>query len=509
MSIFDALRLADARRRIDADVTRMATAYARRQTAASTTFSIAAVVGDVDELAEGDLPTTARWAGPIGMEDEMTGDARLIQGGALRWDITDDNRPPMRYVRSDVGAHDGAEVAGSILSIERQDGGVIWAEGDFDMTSEAGREAYRSVRDKRQNGVSMDLDSVSFEIRVAGELFEEIDALFDEPEEGAEPAEPERETDDEGRVVVAKINADDEVMVTTDARVRAATIVAVPAFSNARIGLVDGEPEADAEQDDDGEAVVRSENAIVAAAAPLAPPRSWFANANLTEPTPLTVTREGRVYGHIAIWGSCHVSHTAGGKCVTPPNSPSDYAWFHTGALETAEGDMLAVGHLTMNTGHAADDLSPASTLAHYDNTGMVAADVRAYEDAFGIAIVGGMRPHLTGEQVRAFRAAPISGDWRRVGNALELVAALSVNVPGFGVPRPSGFVKDDTLQSLVASGVIVPVTEQTAQGLSKADLTYLRSFIDREKRAELATLAARRTRVKVAAFAARRQKKG
>lgn len=496
MSIFDALRQADARRRIAADVIGAATAYARRQTTASTAFSLAAVVGEVDEIATDALPTTARWAGVIGMEDEMTGDARLIENEALRWEATPDEPIPMRYVRSDVGAHDGAEVAGSILTIERRSGGVIWAEGDFDMLSEAGQAAYVAVRDKRQNGVSMDLDDVSFEIRVAGELFDDIEAMFEEPEEGAEP---ERETDDEGRVIVAKINSDDEVMVTTSARVRAATIVAVPAFASARVEVIA----------DDAEPVEPNANAVTAAAAPLAPPSAWFADARLTEPTPLTVTKDGRVFGHIATWGSCHISHSAGGKCVTPPNSPSDYAWFHTGALETAEGDMLAVGHLTMNTGHAQDDLTPAATLAHYDNTGTVAADVRAYEDQFGIAVVGGMRPHLTGEQVRAFRAAPISGDWRRVGNALELVGALSVNVPGFGVPRPHGKVKSDNLVSLVASGIIVPVSEETAQGLSRADLSYLRSFIDREKRSELASLAARRNRVKVAAFAARRHKKG
>jgi hypothetical protein len=157
-----------------------------------------------------------------------------------------------------------------------------------------------------------------------------------------------------------------------------------------------------------------------------------------------------------------------------------------------------------MGTGHAGDTMSPAQTLSHYDNTGTVAADVRAYEDKFGIAVAGGMRPHLSPEQVRAFRAAPLSGDWRRVGGALELVAALSVNVPGFGVPRPAGMVAGGNLVSLVASGIIVPITEDNAPTLSKNDLAYLRSFIDREKRGELAALAARRNRVKVAAFARR-----
>jgi len=245
-------------------------------------------------------------------------------------------------------------------------------------------------------------------------------------------------------------------------------------------------------------------DALLAASAPLRPPVAWLAEPHLAEPTALTVTPEGRVYGHLALWGTCHLSHSAGGQCVSPPNSPSDYSWFHTGALETQEGDLVAVGHLTMGTGHAGDKLGPAETLSHYDNTGTVAADVRAYEDQFGIVVAGAMRSNLTPEQVREFRAAPLSGDWRRVGYALELVAALSVNVPGFGVPRPAGLVAGGNLVSLVASGIIVPVTEETAGTLSSNDLAYLRSFIDREKRGELMSLVARRNKVKVAAFARR-----
>lgn len=471
----------------------------------ATAYALAVAEAPAPTTAD-DLPTTAFWAGPIGTEDEMTGDARIIKPGALRWDATADNPIPIRYVRSDIGAHDNAEVAGSIHAIERRDGGIIWAEGDFDMGTEAGRAAFVAVRDKRQNGVSMDLDSVSFEVHVAGELFDDLEAMLtDDGEEPAESDGPERNED--GTVTVAKVNSDDEVFVTTEGRIRAATIVAIPAFADARIEVVDRE--APAEDDEERE---EEDDALVAAGGPLMPPTEWFARPNLDGPTPLTVTKAGRIYGHIAVWGTCHISHSAGGTCITPPNSGSDYAWFHTGALETKEGDVLAVGHLTMNTGHAPDDLSPAATLSHYDNTGTVAADVRAYEDEFGIAVVGGLRSSLTPEQVRAFRAAPISGDWRRVGDHLELVAALSVNVPGFGVPRPSGFVKDEHLLSLRASGMLAPAAltasaaSATLDGLSAGDAKYLRSFIEREKRDELGRLAARRNRVKVATFARRRR---
>jgi hypothetical protein len=490
MKAFDRIRTADAQRRVQADVR------------ALVSYALLAAAPEQETTTVTEYPLSARWAGPVGMEDELTGDGRSIDGEALSWDVSPDNPAPMRYVVSDVGAHDGAVTVGNIESLSRRDGGVIWGEGDFDMGSDAGREAYRMVKEKRQNGVSMDLDDVSFEIRIAAELFESWSEPFPEDVEVAR-------TDDEGRVVVATINSDDEVMVTTSARVRAATIVAVPAFASARIEVTD---EVWTAEDDAAVAAEVEEDtlaAVTAAAAPLAPPRAWFADQRLQGPTPLTVTKDGHVFGHVALWGSCHISHTAGGQCVTPPNSPSNYAWFHTGALVLDDGSEVAVGHLTMGTGHAKDTLDAHATAAHYDNTGTVAADVRAYEDSYGIVVTGGLRPRLTPEQVRDFRAAPLSGDWRRVGNALEFVGALSVNVPGFGIPRPSGLVAGGTLQSLVASGIVVNVDERSAPGLSDQDVRYLRSFIERSRRSELDALAARRNKVKVATFVRRRGQKG
>ncbi len=497
MSAFDRIREADARRRIQSDVR------------ALVSYSMAvAEAPPAEETTAFEYPATARWEGVIGYEDQMTGDGRMIAGNALSWDFSVET-PNLRFVTEDVGAHDGAVTVGKVLGIERRDGGAIWAHGDFDMASDEGREAYRQVKQDRQNGVSMDMDDVSFEIRVAGEIFDEMQdmmaVLFEDEGEPAEPEEPER--DEEGRVKVAEIHSDDEVMVTTSGRIRALTIVAVPAFAGARINTTEA-PADDAADDEDDSVKSTDAMALVAAAAPVAPPASWFENPNLSGPTPLTITKDGRVFGHAALWGTCHLSHTAGGKCVSPPNSPSNYAWFHTGALETAEGDILSVGHFTMGTGHAADTLTAAETASHYDNTGRVAADVRMYEDQWGMAFAGGLRPGLTPEQVREFRAAPISGDWRRVGGALEFVAGLSVNVPGFGVPRPHGRISKNELTSLVASGMVVNLPEPTVEGLSTRDVQYLRAFIDKERRSDLDRLAARRNRVKVSQFARRRKGK-
>ena len=49
---------------------------------------------------------SGRWEGVIAREGEMTGDGRMIEDGALRWD---DLPIPLRVAFKDVGGHDGAE----------------------------------------------------------------------------------------------------------------------------------------------------------------------------------------------------------------------------------------------------------------------------------------------------------------------------------------------------------------------------------------------------------------
>jgi hypothetical protein len=86
------------------------------------------------------------------------------------------------------------------------------------------------------------------------------------------------------------------------------------------------------------------------------PALSDFTNPGLTEPTRLTVTDDGRVFGHLAVWSICHMG--VQGECLTAETLVSDtnYAYFTRGKVETDQG-LVAVGPLTMGTGHAS--LSP------------------------------------------------------------------------------------------------------------------------------------------------------
>lgn len=463
-------------------------------------------VGEFSELRDGEpvgdpVPeeTSApdgRWEGVIAREGEMTGDGRLIEDGALRWD---DLPIPLRVAFKDVGGHDGAEVCGRIETVERRDNGDIYATGTFDLGSAVGAEAFRQVSEQMSNGVSIDTDDVTFRIMAKADMPEADVADSGSGSDG--------EADLDGRVKVATMSSSDELMVIESARLRAATLVAVPAFATARVyaaGQAPSTPETSERDEnvDSGAEMARSADAdplsrdsLTAAAIPTAPPEAWFKDPQLTGPTALVIEDDGRVYGHIAAWGTCHIGQV--GKCVEPPASASNYAYFRTGALRTAEGTSVAVGHLTMGTGHASLRDSANAAAEHYDNTGTTFADVAAGDDAHGIWVAGSLRPGLTAEQVRMARSAPISGDWRTIRGSLELVGALAVNVPGFPVPRPQGLLASGEVRSLQASGVVAhddsaaraahpsngPLSDN---GLTLGDISYLKRLAESERRRDL-----------------------
>lgn len=233
--------------------------------------------------------------------------------------------------------------------------------------------------------------------------------------------------------------------------------------------------------------------ASAAGLAPLEPPSDWFEDPELAEPTPLTIDDDGRIYGHLATWGTCHVGIRD--ACVQPPESALDYALFHLGHIKTADGDLIPVGTFTMDTGHAplahADGrpVTMQQALAHYDNTGTAVADVRCGEDDHGIWFAGAIRPDLEATKVRALRAAQISGDWRKHSGRLEFCAGLAVNVPGYPVVRPrTALAASGDPTGLVAAGVDLRVAP-----LSALDVAAKRLAL--RERLEPGTLAAERDR--------------
>jgi len=180
------------------------------------------------------------------------------------------------------------------------------------------------------------------------------------------------------------------------------------------------------------------------------PPTDWFRSPDLTELQPITVDPDGRVRGYLAAWGVAHRSFP--GRAVTPPHSPSGYALFNSRPIHTSEG-LVDVGLITMGTGHAALGLDRRSAVAHYDDTGTIAAVVRAGEDSRGIWLAGAVLPDLGEQQRLRLSLSRFSGDWRQEGDGLELVAALAVPTEGFPVPVKRRGNQGD--YALVAAGAL------------------------------------------------------
>lgn len=188
-------------------------------------------------------------------------------------------------------------------------------------------------------------------------------------------------------------------------------------------------------------------DSLVASGIPINPPMDWFAKPNLIELTPLTITDDGRVFGHLCGKDTCHIGL---GSCKTSPRNCDYDEYFHLGAVKTAEGDTVCVGHMTFGGGHAPLENSAQNAAAFYDSTSRVSADIRCGEDEFGTWVAGALRPGLSEEDVREIRSAPLSGDWRPINGKLQLIAAHAVNVPGFPVPRARVLVASGTTEAII-----------------------------------------------------------
>lgn len=432
----------------------------------------AATLVPIPALVEAKLDTVdedGAWRGTLAVEGVPTGDGRIFAEQAVS---LDDGPWPLLWARQMMGGHDGAVVVGTIDEAWRE-GQHIMGAGRFDMDSEDGREAARQVREGISTGVSVDLDDVSLEVRVAADLLETLDVevvASVQPWRLTAAVDSDRRTPTQGMAEEAQRALDwraeghqgGEENTVRRARSIAAreplsadTIRRMHAFFSRNVRYPDlegfspgddGYPSAarvawglwggDAGRTWAASLVDRLEEGSLTASAV---PASRFDDPRLSGPTALTVTDDGRVFGHLALWGTCHTGFA--NECVQPPPSHSDYAFFHTGTVDTDQGQ-VAVGRITVDTVHAGRRLAAADTSAHYEHTGLLAALVRAGEDEHGIWVSGIVAPGISDDQLARLKASPLSGDWRSVGGRLELVAALAVNSPGFPVPR-----------ALVASG--------------------------------------------------------
>lgn len=237
------------------------------------------------------------------------------------------------------------------------------------------------------------------------------------------------------------------------------------------------------------------EDTMTAAAAPVRPPAHWFDDPSLPGPTPLSITADGQVKGHLALWNVCHFGLQD--VCRMAPHSNTGYQYFQTGSVLTADGTQRRVGRITLGTGHANLRLGYIPAADHYDNTGTGVAIVAAGEDSYGIWVAGSTVPDVSEAKIAELRRSPLSGDWRPTPKGLELVAALAVNTPGFPVV---GLNAAGKVQSLVAAGMVLSQEEIDAlngppesQDPNEAVLERLKRF---QEKADRLTKSARSRRL-------------
>jgi hypothetical protein len=219
---------------------------------------------------------------------------------------------------------------------------------------------------------------------------------------------------------------DNDRVIITSARIAGATLVAIPAFAEVSITLdpVSVPAMERAESPQDTAWLTASATAVETL-----PPLDWFAKPDWDRPTPLVVSDTGRVYGHIAQWGVCHIGLPG---CVTPPESRTGYAHFLTKSQPTEDGSVVPVGVLTAGGGHADAKLGLRPASEHYDDPVAAVAKVFAGEDEFGIWVAGWVLPYAEPARVAMLRDLDVSGDWRQSGGNLEMIAACAVNTAGF-----------------------------------------------------------------------------
>lgn len=442
-------------------------------------------------------PAGAAWHSDTAFEGIPTGDGRIMLANSLDW-----REPPltlMAMVETTEGGHLGAQVSGRMDAFEKRsvtlDGkklpdGVtsIYSTGVFD-DGDYGTDIERMVRDETLRGISVDLSVDEW--------------AFYDPETG-EVIDPEEASDEDWeRAFMGDLD-----FAVVKGTILAATVCPTPAFADARIALLaagtsprKGLWRAGAEYAktlgiEPGTlmttitaSIYLRDRALVAAGygrAPIAPPREWFETPEPNEPTPLTVEPDGRVYGHIALWNSCHTGFLNGrfSECVQPPRSRIDYADFHLGALpvEGPDGtEVIAIGKLTVGTGHADPHVGRLAAREHYDHTGAVAAYVRAVDGRHGVWVCGATKSDATDEQIRDLCANPPSGDWREYNGNLELQAALAVVIPGFPVPRAQLALSasGDPVTLILPSNVVEPTAPAAVSIAASSSVDVLAHAID------------------------------
>lgn len=399
---------------------------------------------DADAAMPATMRNTVPWSGVLVVEGTPTGDGRQFAAGALTWPALGETASleiPLgwMYERSHGGmSTDKVVNVGRIDAITRV-GNELHGRGVLNLDTEWGRRAAEQMGTRDDPGflagVSIDADDPDDPRGLNIEyVFPDSCALEESPEDDDDlPGEsPEDEIAAEMACMIP------ELEIYHSGRIRAATLVDIPAYVEARLYLDEPVPEGTPIDADAVSMPVTASSFTMTI--PDLPPAEWFDEPR-DEPEigAITVTDEGRIFGYLA---PKHVAHRGiRDKRVTVPMGNVDYGiWMNRVTIaDDGRGGFtrLATGPITMDCGHAV--ASPrvvgAARREHYDNSCSIVATVRVGENSRGVWISGAVLPDVTPDQVRRMMACQLSGDWgphREKPGKRELAGALLVPVPGF-----------------------------------------------------------------------------
>lgn len=350
--------------------------------------------------------------------DVKTGDGRLLESaGSGTRDL-----PLTIWAQFEQGpgGHVGAVIAGTLFEVTFDDDGVVSGSG-WVLDDENGRKLVMYAQTQALRGNSADLA--------------DIKARY--------------EWDDE---------SDDISIVFSEWNLAGTTIVGRPAFKDAKYSL-DEELVASWMSSTDPIVIDLPTKINILLAEPeltadASKRPSWemFHVAEPDEPQPLRVGEPDehgfcQVTAHLALWNTCHDGYD---RCIIPPRPSDNYAGFNSGQVLTDRGP-VATGPLFFKGGHPkAGELAKKSVEEAYGSVENAWSDVRVVAGRLGPWMSGYVRPGTDEETIIAARASKLSGHW--LGG--RLMAACSVNVPGYEVPGGESFSldTDGTVLELVAS---------------------------------------------------------
>jgi hypothetical protein len=386
------------------------------------------------------MRNTVPWSGVLVVEGTPTGDGRQFAAGALTWPQLGDTASleiPLgwMYERAHGGmATDKVVNVGRIDTITRV-GNELHGTGVINLDTEWGRRAAEQMGTREDPGflagVSIDADDPEDPQGLNVEyVFPDSCALEEAPDDAGTLLD-----DNDGPDMACMIP---EMVVYHSGRIRAATLVDIPAYVEARLYLDQPVPEGTPVEADAVDMPVTASSFTMEI--PDLPPAEWFDEPR-DEPEigAITITDEGRIFGYLAPKNVAH--RGIRDKRVTVPMGNVDYGiWMNRVTLaDDGKGGYarVATGPITMDCGHAV--ASPrvvgAARREHYDNSCSIVATVRVGENSRGVWIAGAVLPDVTPDQIRRMMACQLSGDWgphREKPGKRELAGALLVPVPGF-----------------------------------------------------------------------------